>query len=366
MKKERDSGVELLRIISMLMVIGVHLWLYGGFFTASQQAGGIVASGALFLKIFFRSAVNIFIIISGFFTVKSSFDLKKSYSRVLKIFLSVFFYSVVLSVITLCLGADTRADLGITQPSFNICVQMFFPITTQIWYFITDYIFLMLFAPFLNIVLQKLTKNQYRILLLITGFIMSIWLFVGSIDITKPIFTLYGHTDLAAGKNVFSFMFMYIIGGYISLHCKLHEKPKAKYLVFTLICLYANYLIYTLFNGVIGCETVTFIYTNPFVILVAVFMFMFFKDLHFKSKIINTLGGTTLGVYAISEFYLVRAWIWSIINFSKVDCTNIFKNIVMVTFGILAVFFGCAIIDLLRQALFGAIGNAYKKLRKTE
>ena len=167
MNKERDSGIELLRIISMMMVIGVHLWLYGKYFSASQQVGGIVASSALLFKLFFRSAVNIFIIISGFFTVKSSFDLKKSYSRVLKIFLSVFFYSVVFSIITLCLGPDTREALGITRPVYTIWLKMFFPITTQTWYFITDYILLMLFAPFLNIVLQKLTKKQYQVLLLL-------------------------------------------------------------------------------------------------------------------------------------------------------------------------------------------------------
>lgn len=76
MKKKRDSGIELLRIFAMLMVIGVHIFVYGGYFDTAREQSGIVWSSAYFMRLFFRPAVNIFIIITGYFMVHSPFDLK--------------------------------------------------------------------------------------------------------------------------------------------------------------------------------------------------------------------------------------------------------------------------------------------------
>ena len=82
LKKERDSGIELLRIFAILMVIGVHAFSYGGFFSAAQQIGGHVASTALLMKLATRPAVNIFVMITGFFMVHVPFDPKKNLRRV--------------------------------------------------------------------------------------------------------------------------------------------------------------------------------------------------------------------------------------------------------------------------------------------
>lgn len=366
MKKERDSGIELLRIVAIFMVIGVHLLDYGKYYATAMNVDGIVQSSALIFRIFVRSAVNIFLIISGFFMVRAEFNLKKSYKRILRVYLSIFFYSVVLSIIALCIGNEGRLALGIDKTDLFITLKMLFPISSQTWYFLTDYILVMLLVPFVNLALNSISKKQYQVLLGILGFIMSIWLFAGSIDVLRPFANGYGYDGISAGKNVFSFIFMYIIGGYISLHVKSDNKPKLRYLFIAMTALAANYFIYTRFNEALGNKYEPLIYANPFIIMVAIFIFMFFKDLHFKSKIINTLGGTTLGVYAISEFWLVRAWLWNIIDFSKVDCTNIFKNIAMIFVGILAVFFSCAVIELFRAKLFDKIEFAVKKLIKAE
>ena len=50
-KRERDSGMELLRIFAMLLVICVHMFSYGGFYTAAKAVGGHVHSTALLMKL---------------------------------------------------------------------------------------------------------------------------------------------------------------------------------------------------------------------------------------------------------------------------------------------------------------------------
>ena len=159
---------------------------------------------------------------------------------------------------------------------------------------------------------------------------------------------------------------MYIVGGYIGLHLKQNAKPKFRYLIFALASLLANYFIFTRLNEVLGYKYAVLPYANPFVIMVSVFLFMFFKDLHFKSRIINAVGGATLGIYAISEFWLVRNWLWGIVDFSKVDCHNIYKNIAMIFVAILAIVLCCAVVEIVRQKLFDGAECLIKKLRKTE
>ena len=360
MKKERDSGIELLRIITMLMVIGVHLFLYGKFYDTVWQNDGVSPLLATGIKLFFRSAVNIFIIISGYFCVTQSFDLNKSFKRIFKLYLPIIVYSVAFSIIALSIGQEARESLGIFREDLNIILKMFFPITSQTWYFLTDYIFLMLLSPFINIALNGINKKQYKVLLAILGFILSVWLMFGNLEFFSAIANKYGHEGLHTGKNIFSFIFMYIIGGYIKLHCKQNPRPKVRYLLFVLISLLTNCGLSIALDKLIGYNKIFFVYANPFVILVAVFMFMFFKDLHFKSRIINLFASTTLGVYAISEFWLIRAWLWKIFDFSKGDCSNVLINILMVLLVSVIVFVGCGTIDLLRQKVFLLIEKLFK------
>lgn len=366
MKKERDSGIELLRIFAMFMVIGVHLLLYGNYFSIAIEMGGKTQEAAVILKLFLRCAVNIFIIITGFFSVRSKSDFKKTYKRVLKIYSSILFYSIVLSLLTIFLGENFRTIEGTAYSVSEIIIKMFFPVSSQCWYFLTNYILLMLIVPFLNITLNNITKKQYTVLLIILGYIMSVWLFIGKLNIFKNVASDYGYDMIIEGKNIFSFIFLYIIGGYISLHIKATNKPKIRYLVLAISTVAINYLLLSKLNPEINYVSVAYGYANPLVILCAVFIFLFFKDLHFKSKIINMLGSTTIGVYAISEFSFFREWLWNIFDFTKFNCSNTFKTYLKILGVILIIFLGCSIIDLLRQRLFSRIESIYKKLRKTE
>ena len=101
MKKERDSGIEVLRILSMLLVIGVHALYYGHYFDMAKSVGGSVFSSTLLIKFATRSAVNIFVMISGFFMIHSKFNMKKTYKRAADTYIKILFYSVVLTIIFL-------------------------------------------------------------------------------------------------------------------------------------------------------------------------------------------------------------------------------------------------------------------------
>ena len=62
-KVQRKSGIELLRIICMLMIIVLHVYTYGGLNQLSNAQGGRFEVMSDFMWSFFRTPVNVFMIL---------------------------------------------------------------------------------------------------------------------------------------------------------------------------------------------------------------------------------------------------------------------------------------------------------------
>lgn len=356
MEKKRDSGIELLRILAIFMVIGVHIFLYGKYFDRACEYKGIVASSAHFLKLFFRPAVNLFVIITGYFMVHSSFDLKKSYRRLLPIYGVIFFYSIMGGIFALAVSPASKNNL----PDSVIAWKMLFPLTSQQWYFLTDYFLMCLFAPFLNIILQKINKKEYQAFIAITTFIMVVWPTLYSLKPFCDIFSGYGHNVLASGKNVFSFLYIYSLGGYVGLYGIKRERPRLTYLFLAIFFVFLNYALWMYFGK--DYDIVGLNYSNPMIVLTTVFILLFFKDLHFYCKAINVLGSTTIGIYAFHESAYMRNFIWRRISFEKVDCSHLGTNIIWILLIMLLIFSVGAVIELVRKQAFLLAGGFFQKI----
>ena len=355
MKKERESGIELLRIIAIFLVIGVHALYYGHFFDMAKAAGGHVFSSTLLFKFATRSAVNIFVMISGFFMVHSSFNVKKALKRTSDTYIKILFYSVVLTVIFLILGPKYCMYGNSVMPTVSMIGKGLFPITGQVWYFLSNYLFLCILSPFINLCVQKITKKEYALLLGVLTFIISIWMNIYSITPFKKWVLLFGYGDMTGGKNIFFFVYLYLIGGFIGRFQKKRERPNFLYLLLAGASLIINYLLYTRLNKSIGYREIAMNYTNLFVIIFAAAMLLFFKDLRFSSKAVNVIASTTIGAYAVPEFYFVRNIVWEIFDFRKYDFSNLWLNFIRLGLAIFAVFAFGAVVDLLRQKLFSLV-----------
>ena len=89
--KERLNNFELLRILSMLMVVFLHVLSFTGLLSKHSN-GGFNYYIVWGLESLSFVAVNCFVLISGYFLIDSSFKWKK----IFKLWLKVFFYSIVL------------------------------------------------------------------------------------------------------------------------------------------------------------------------------------------------------------------------------------------------------------------------------
>jgi len=148
-KNNRNSGIELLRVILMIMILFYHfsiIYIHNTFYSDKSL---------FFTKLLITSAslmaVNGFIFISGFYGMK--FKLKQVVSLVLQ----ALFYAY-LSLAALFFIAPDIINM-------NLIIKYIFPVSSSLWWFITTYILLYFLSPFLNAGISSLSKKQFQILL---------------------------------------------------------------------------------------------------------------------------------------------------------------------------------------------------------
>ena len=122
--KVRKSNFELMRIISMFMIIIWHIFLYGVDMDMASPKMKIYFD--IFRSIFVVH-VNSFVLLSGFFQCQSNFKL----SKVLQLNNAVIFYKIVIFLI-FCF-------LGIAEVNSITIVRNFAPFDLENYWFIRIY-----------------------------------------------------------------------------------------------------------------------------------------------------------------------------------------------------------------------------------
>lgn len=130
----RQSNFELLRIVCMIFIIGIHMTTQTKMdtYTASD---GIAYYYCLFIGSAGRLVCNTFVMIGAWFLVDSAFKPE----RIVKLWLEIFFYSVVITII--CLG------IGCNDANITTLVQAFFPIFGRPVWFGAEYLCLLMLVP---------------------------------------------------------------------------------------------------------------------------------------------------------------------------------------------------------------------------
>ena len=330
-KVKRNSAIELLRIIAMVMIVAHHFAVHGGFefdtnvITLPRLWWGFIGIGGNF-------GVDVFMLISGYFLVSSkavSVDFRKTF----RFWTQVLFYSVVLFVISISLGWE--------QVTFNGIKKAIMPVTFNMWWFASVYFILFLLHPYINIFLKSMTAKEYRGVM---GALLLLWSVIPTVA-NDPFFS-----------NILIEMFMvYVIGGYIKLH-GLSEKIKSKhYFGLFFISLLAIYLSYVAII-LVGIKVPSVAESNMYfygrvkvpMLFCAVSIFMAFITMKpFNSKFINTVATGTFGVYLIHDSHALRSLIWKTV-FKTAEYGD---TIMIIPYSILVtvlIFVVCCLIDIIR------------------
>ena len=169
-KKQRESNLELYRIICMLMIVAHHYVVNSGL---TGDDGFLVteptAPNSLLLALFGawgKTGINCFLMITGYFMCMSSITLRKF----IKLLGQIYLYRLLLFPIFFFAGYETLSPLRLGKlllPSWGFYDN-----------FTGCFIFFWLTIPFLNVLVQNMTKRQHELLLIL---MLGMYTVLGSI-----------------------------------------------------------------------------------------------------------------------------------------------------------------------------------------
>lgn len=157
----RNSNLELYRIISMLMILMSH---YNTFITDkfieypfSVQSIYYMSMGA-----WGKTGINCFVMITGYFMCTSNISIRKLF----KLLFEIYFYTVIINLLFLITGYQ---HMSIKTFLFNLL-----PIRSVTNNFIGCYLLFFLTIPFINILIRNMSQKQHFLLILLSLFIYTI------------------------------------------------------------------------------------------------------------------------------------------------------------------------------------------------
>jgi len=164
--KKRNVSIELLRILAMMMVILLHYLGKGNLLqelTGSMSLNGYVAWGMESLS---AVAVNVYMLISGYFLVESGFKP----ARLVELICQVLFYTILVPVVLGGIGIVSLKEFTIYDILLNIL-----PVQMNQYWFVTAYVIMYLFSPVLSAAAKAMKKEQlkYTIIGLLLFFAVS-------------------------------------------------------------------------------------------------------------------------------------------------------------------------------------------------
>ena len=325
---QRQSNIELFRIISMLLILVVHI--DGASIGLPQPMGDIDSMTSrdwwrLLVESISIIGVNCFVLISGYFGIRASW----------KGFLRFTSYCLFYSVVICALAGVVVALTGKFADKWNwdLMVESFMVYThTDLW-FVPAYLGLYLLAPFLNKSIETLSCRQYSIWLgaFVTFNLYAGWFLGGRFNPT--------------GYTILHLVMIYLIGRYIA-----RFMPNIKKLGLYATIAWVASVGLILLNSLYGKSIVAFAYNSPFVIMASVSFFMMFKSMTYSNKVINYCAASAFAVYLVHKNPLVWGQFKSFIESLWAQLTLPMFTVVAIAI-VLGVFVACVVIDQPRRYL---------------
>lgn len=297
----RDSNAELLRIISIFIILLHHFCvhaLYPEVLRLDIQGKSWDSHFLLFIHAFLYIGVNCFILISGFYGIKTKWH------SLLTLYLIYAFYNLMHPIIRIIPPLLHGEGFVLPYPLKDIIMRTLFPFSHGHLWFMDCYLALFFVAPLLNVAITALHRKQHLYILCLLTFLHT---YCGN----------FWHLSFNPnGYTLANFVYLYMIGAYI------HKYLTSDYIDnyrWRWLCLYIiSGLLWGIcsmmkaYKGVFPIHIphwYTFSYNNILLLLTTVFFFLFILSFHFKSKAINWVAASTLGVYMLNEMVFGYKWI---------------------------------------------------------
>jgi len=348
-KEERNMGVELFRVVSMVLVVMLHVLGHGGVYSHAEKLSDNFYA-AWFLETMAYCSVNCYALISGYANVKSSFKFR----RLIHLWLEV----VVLNV---GLTAVMHFFVPTAEVTKEYWLRAFFPLTKRAFWYFCAYFFMFPLIPILNKGIMSLKKYQHIIIMILLQ--------------VPTVFRLIVQKDnyvLGSGYSALWLICLYVIGAYF----RIYGAPKwAKWYVTLPMFIASTWVAWSFRMNIEAQYAAKLIekdsalysnrgilisYISPCMVIMAVALMMFFMQIKIKGKvsklIISNLGKATFGVFILHVGAAFWYWkdFWKQFNVFA-DYTTA-KMVLAVIGASVAIFICASLISLARIYLFKFVG----------
>lgn len=341
LKRQRNSNIEILRILCMLAIIAHHCIVHGGGYAMENSINKIIA---LLVIPAGKIGFCCFVAISAWFLVDSEYK----GIRVLKLWLEVLFYNLVF------VGATALLGDGYASPiTWRNWLGAFFPIIGNTHGYAASYIAFYLLTPFLKMIANHLNKKS-------AGWLVGL---LFTIQVFSTILAVLDYYSQPVKSEVTLFVLFYFTAFYIKRWPIRIEKNKVALWGILLACyglvaaawIGASYFPQhiTVFNFVISISGDESSISN---ILAGFSLLLIVKDWKVPTiPWINKIATTILGILLIHDHNYFRPVVWHrFVRASEWYCVDPLKFVVLIVMYSIAVFGVGMIIDLLRQKFLEA------------
>ena len=296
MKKTREYAFDILRVISMIMVIIIHIA------NVYCRSFGMISTKSYLISLIFnticRVSVPIFFMISGSLLLDRSFNKEKYLKRVLKYVILIVVWDIIYLV-------WEYFYLGITYDKLYMLVID--PYRAHLWFL---YTILVLYAiqPLLKLIMDK-SNNVVKIILL------TVWIILSLASMINPY--------VAKFFTIFSYIGYFIIGKYLYDFIKKIDlrKYNVSFILIMIICFSISiWMNYSLSIRLNQFYNLFFAYRTPFIMISSFALYVLIISNYRKdslNKFVTGLSDLSLGVYLIHGIFLdvtVKVFIYSSIN----------------------------------------------------
>ena len=284
---KRDSNMELLRLVLMYLIV-IHHGIIHGLKLLQPSDFHLLEQDvipACFLESFCLIAVNTFILISGYFSIRVN------KSKFVSLICQVFVATILFSTSFLLIKGDIKSSL-----------QSILLFSHSRYWFIVDYLILMAFAPAINLFFETYARSIQSLfvfaLLFVSCYLGFLWHFETNVT----------------GFSVFQFITMYSIGRY--LHCNNIQLRRFPAIIAYLVCTVVLFLLMVGFHktGHDSWACIMTYYNNPVLIVSAIAFFYIFKNMKIQDIRINRVSTSSLFIYLFTSSALVEYYYYPFVQ----------------------------------------------------
>lgn len=283
-RRGRNIGLDLYKVLCMLLVVMTHYSDHG--------KTPLTASDPLTFNWFLLAAARIgpfilgaFMLITGYFL---SMKTKFSWRSFFKLYGQVLFYSVATGIAACLLGTKEMSLLNV--------VKMVLPFSFNRYWYFSAYIVILLLHPFINKLIDSLTKKQLAALCVVSLVLFSV------------IRTVTAAEWLQGTNRLYLFITMYFVGAYIRKYdIRLSKKQSGLIAVALIVAELVSLIVMKYVAQIIHKDNVIsyFVWNAEKILPVAlsISLFLFFKQLNIKNqaviRCIEFLSPSLFGVYLL-------------------------------------------------------------------